>query len=199
MKGLLLTEAQLTAIQTRIGTPRVVVIDGQEKRPKVQPVPRVPIPQLDARHKKRAQEYPDYSAALYMQLSTTQLPKATREYQFASPRKWRFDIAWPAFHVALEIEGGAFSLGAHVRGVHFLQDMEKYNAAALLGWRLFRVTPQHVNDGRALQLVEAVLKGVGEALRSSGCGTPPAARGDVRPHSDSHTLLSDEPQHPDQS
>jgi len=61
-----------------------------------------------------------------------------REYKFHPVRKWRFDFADPHGKVAVEIEGGAFSGGRHTRGAGFIADCEKYNAAILMGWRVFR-------------------------------------------------------------
>ena len=63
-----------------------------------------------------------------------------REYQFAPPRKWRFDFAWEADKVAVELEGGAWSGGRHTRGAGFEDDCEKYNEATRLGWRVLRFT-----------------------------------------------------------
>lgn len=67
-----------------------------------------------------------------------------REHRFLPPRRFRFDYAWPSRKVALEVEGGVWSQGRHVRGSGFLDDMEKYNLAALNGWRVLRVTPQQL-------------------------------------------------------
>ena len=67
-------------------------------------------------------------------------PVPEQELKFHDTRKWRFDYAWPKHKVALEVEGGIFSGGRHTRGVGFLKDMEKYNEAVLLGWRVFRVS-----------------------------------------------------------
>jgi len=64
------------------------------------------------------------------------------EYKFDRWRKWRFDFAWPQFHVALEVEGGIFTGGRHSRGAGMKKDMEKYNSAAALGWRVLRIMPQ---------------------------------------------------------
>lgn len=69
------------------------------------------------------------------------------EYRFHPSRKWRFDCAWREHMIALEIEGGIWSQGRHTRGAGFLGDMEKYNAAVLLGWRVIRTTPQTLVDG----------------------------------------------------
>jgi hypothetical protein len=69
------------------------------------------------------------------------LPVPVQEYRFAAPRRWRFDYAWPDRLVALEVEGGIWTGGRHTRGAGFEKDIHKYNAAALVGWRLFRTTP----------------------------------------------------------
>jgi hypothetical protein len=80
------------------------------------------------------------------------------EYVFARPRRWRFDYALPAKSLAIEVEGGAFSGGRHTRGSGFIKDMEKYNTALLLGWRVLRVTPQMVKSGEALTWIERALQ-----------------------------------------
>lgn len=69
------------------------------------------------------------------------LPRPEREWKFDAKRRWRFDYAWPERMVALEVEGGVWTGGRHTRGAGFLKDIEKYNRAAVLGWRLLRVTP----------------------------------------------------------
>jgi len=64
------------------------------------------------------------------------------EYRFHPVRRWRFDYAIPEHKIAIEIEGGAFVSGRHTRGVGYLNDMEKYNEATILGWRLLRYRPK---------------------------------------------------------
>lgn len=64
------------------------------------------------------------------------------EFKFCEARKWRFDFAWPYHKVALEVEGGIWTGGRHIRGSGFVKDMEKYNTAATLGWRVLRVQPK---------------------------------------------------------
>ena len=75
------------------------------------------------------------------------IPWPTAEYRFHPTRKWRFDFAWEASKVALEIEGGAWIIGRHNRAQGFLDDLHKYNAAVILGWRVLRYTPKQLSDG----------------------------------------------------
>lgn len=72
------------------------------------------------------------------------IPAPQREYLFHPSRQWRLDFAWPAQLVAVEIEGGIWKKGRHVRGRGYRDDLEKYNALALAGWRLLRFEPGRV-------------------------------------------------------
>lgn len=84
--------------------------------------------------------------------------QALFEFQFHPRRKWRFDIAWPDLMLAVEIDGGIWSGGRHTRRAGFHKDMEKINAATVLGWRVLRFTPQDVEDGYATRLLEHITK-----------------------------------------
>lgn len=79
------------------------------------------------------------------------------EYKFHPTRKWRFDWAWTDHHVALEVEGGIWTGGRHIHAVGFVKDMEKYNAAAALGWRIIRCTPTTLNSNATLTLIKETL------------------------------------------
>ena len=73
---------------------------------------------------------------------TKGLPQPVSELRFHETRRWRFDYAWPKHRVALEVEGGVWTGGRHTSGIGFVKDMDKYNNAALLGWRVLRVQPR---------------------------------------------------------
>lgn len=78
------------------------------------------------------------------------LPIPVPEFGFAKAigRRWRFDWAWPEHKIALEVQGGLFVQGRHSRGAALLQEHEKLNAAAALGWRVLFTTPaQLLTDG----------------------------------------------------
>jgi very-short-patch-repair endonuclease len=94
------------------------------------------------------------------------LPDPVREYKFHPRRKWKADFAWPEARlfpsnelapIMLEVEGGTWGGGRHVRGDGYANDCEKYNAAVTLGWRVLRVTSEMVNDGRAIRVLKAIL------------------------------------------
>lgn len=61
-------------------------------------------------------------------------------------RKFKFDYALPRIKVAIEIEGGIYSGRAHGSVTGILRDMEKYNLAAMLGWRVIRIEPKRVDE-----------------------------------------------------
>jgi very-short-patch-repair endonuclease len=80
-----------------------------------------------------------------------------REHRFHSSRLWRFDFAFPDRKIAIECEGGVWTGGRHNRGKGAVADMEKYNEAALLGWRILRFAVNQINSGEALQVIERAL------------------------------------------
>lgn len=96
-------------------------------------------------------------AVFFALLKRAKLPRPVPEYVFAKPRKWRLDYAWPAERVALEVEGGVWTRGRHTRPTGFLRDMEKYNRLACLGWRLLRVTPQHLATLETIDMLREAL------------------------------------------
>lgn len=73
------------------------------------------------------------------------IPLPHIEYYFHEVRKWRIDFAWPEKKVAVEIEGGIWSGGRHVRPQGYIKDMEKYNSLVLHGWLLLRFTPNEID------------------------------------------------------
>lgn len=85
------------------------------------------------------------------------LPKPWREFRFAPPRRWRFDYAFHAHKVALEVEGGVWTRGRHTRGAGFLADAEKYNVATLNGWRVLRVTPDTLCSPETISMLREAL------------------------------------------
>ncbi len=98
-----------------------------------------------------------------MQLVAGGLPRPEQEYHFAPHvngkpvRRWRFDFAWPADRVAVEIQGGTWVGGRHGSGVGIEQDAEKLNAAIAIGWRVALVTSKMIASGAGLVIVRILL------------------------------------------
>jgi hypothetical protein len=72
------------------------------------------------------------------------LPVPVGEYRFHPGRRWQFDYAWPDYKLALELEGGIWTQGAHAHPLNIERDIEKYTEAAILGWRILRVQPADI-------------------------------------------------------
>lgn len=91
---------------------------------------------------------------LLYQIRSAGLPDPERGWRFQPPRRWRLDLAWPDVRLAVEIQGGTWANGRHVRGEGYENDREKANNAQLAGWLVLEVTAAMVEDGRALEYIE---------------------------------------------
>jgi hypothetical protein len=80
------------------------------------------------------------------------------QYKFHPTRQWHADIAFPALMIIVEIEGGIWSGGRHVRGQGFEDDCVKYNTAESMGWHVIRLTAAQVHDGRGLEWLVALIE-----------------------------------------
>lgn len=74
------------------------------------------------------------------------LPLPETEFRFDDVRRWRMDFCWPSHRVGLEIDGAIWTRGRHTRGAGWLKDTEKLNAAASMGYRMLRASPQQLHD-----------------------------------------------------
>jgi very-short-patch-repair endonuclease len=100
-----------------------------EEAPKRKPVDR---------NKSKALRWLEMNLQLW---SNEQALTMEREHRFDALRKWRFDFAWPALKIAVEYEGGVFmAKSGHNTARHYTKDTDKYNHAAVKGWRVVRVT-----------------------------------------------------------
>jgi hypothetical protein len=100
----------------------------------------------------------DHAEALIYLLQLSGLPLPEREFLFHQKRKWRFDFAWPELLIAVEVEGGVWVGGRHVRGEGYEADCEKYNAAQLAGWIVLRFTPGMIKRGKAGSIIEQAIR-----------------------------------------
>jgi hypothetical protein len=110
--------------------------------------------------KRRRWQAPPIKANLFLVLCARHgLPEPVPELQFCKRRKWRLDWAWPNADppTALEVDGGAWTAGRHLRGQGFINDQEKRNEATLEGWRVFHCVPADVEDGSVFELLRRAL------------------------------------------
>ena len=87
------------------------------------------------------------------------LAEPVREHRFHQTRRWRFDFAFPAFKVAVEMEGGG---GRHHSFAGHHADCCKYNEAIRLGWRVLRFTAKHVKQ-EPDEMVQLILEALGSS------------------------------------
>jgi very-short-patch-repair endonuclease len=93
-----------------------------------------------------------------LQLKALKLLGYEREYRFHATRRWRFDFAFPAKKIAIELHGAIFTQGRHSRGVGIEGDMEKINEAQLLGWDVLCFSGGMVKNGEAVKTLERLLQ-----------------------------------------
>jgi len=80
-----------------------------------------------------------------------------QEYKFHPKRQWRADFHILETKILVEIEGGIWTDGRHTRGKGFIHDMEKYNAATVLGYQVLRFSTEQVKSGLAVRQIERLL------------------------------------------
>ena len=60
--------------------------------------------------------------------------------------------------IALEVEGGVWIGGRHTSGAGFVKDMEKYNEAAAMGWRIIRCQPKQLCSSNTIELIRRAIE-----------------------------------------
>jgi hypothetical protein len=110
---------------------------------------------------------PELVAGFLLQVRVRNLDAPVQELTFHPARNWRFDFAWPAHKVALEVEGVVYAkkgtggqlTGRHVHASGFREDCVKYGEAFRLGWTVLRVLPEQISSGLAADWLAARLTG----------------------------------------
>lgn len=111
--------------------------------------------------KKTRQKQPKYDAFCLL-LRQHLGVEVVAEHRFHHTRMWRFDYAIPSHRIAIEIDGGVWIEGRHNRPKGYIADLDKFNNAAALGWRVLKFTPQQQFTMKALRLIQATIKGEDE-------------------------------------
>ena len=89
------------------------------------------------------------------------------EHYFHPTRQWRFDWAHLELLIAVEVEGVTHfgpAIGRHQSAAGIEGDMEKYNAAALLGWTVLRYSQRMIKKD-PVGVVEQIVD-VAEVVRT---------------------------------
>ena len=98
----------------------------------------------------------EFEAKLARELKTLKI-KFEQEFYFHPDRKWRADFHLIDKKILVEIEGGIWSGGRHTRGKGYIGDMEKYNAATMMGFQVIRFSTDQVKSGLAIQQIEKMV------------------------------------------
>jgi len=87
-----------------------------------------------------------------------------KEFKFHPTRKWRFDYAFPFLMIAVEVDGGVWTGGRHINPAGYINDMEKLNTVASMGWLVLRIT---TDDRFASKTFELISKAVEYRINES--------------------------------
>ncbi|WP_094148712.1 DUF559 domain-containing protein [Acinetobacter johnsonii] len=84
-----------------------------------------------------------------------------QEFKFHPSRMWRADFHLKGKKILVEVEGGIWSNGRHTRGKGYLGDLEKYNAATMMGYQVIRFSTEQVKSGKAIEQIEKMVGDLG--------------------------------------
>lgn len=116
---------------------------------------RTPLERLQAKSKRTAAQ-----DALAFQLKAAKI-SCTPEYQWNPKTKQRADflVFGRGFQSLLvEVDGGLYINGGHTRGAARERDYERDAEAMMLGFKVLRVSPRQVKQGKAIQWITSLLK-----------------------------------------
>lgn len=106
----------------------------------------------------RSEAPPDIEGALIVELQRAGLGGYVRNHRFDPRRRLELDFAWLVPRVAIEVQGGIHSRGAHVRPKGYQRDAEKSRRAQLMGWLVLPCTAEDVRTGAIVEDVETALE-----------------------------------------
>ena len=102
----------------------------------------------------------EFEAKLARELKTLKI-EFEQEFEFHPKRKWRADFHLVGKKILVEVEGAIWSGGRHTRGKGYIGDMEKYNAATMMGFQVIRFSTDQVKSGHAIQQIEKMVGDLG--------------------------------------
>jgi len=109
------------------------------------------------RPKVKGEKVPnEFEAKLARELKTLKI-EFEQEFEFHPKRKWRADFHLVGKKILVEVEGAIWSGGRHTRGKGYIGDMEKYNAATMMGFQVIRFSTDQVKSGHAIQQIEKMV------------------------------------------
>lgn len=113
------------------------------------------------RPKVKGEKVPnEFEAKLARELKTLKID-FEQEFEFHQVRKWRADFHLVGKKILVEVEGGIWSGGRHTRGKGYIGDMEKYNAATMMGFQVIRFSTDQVKSGHAIQQIVKMVGDLG--------------------------------------
>jgi very-short-patch-repair endonuclease len=93
-----------------------------------------------------------------LHIAAEKMERPRREFHFHPTRKWRFDFAWPARMLAVEIDGGEWVRSRHFSAKTADAEREKTIAADRLGWTVLHFTGSQVRSGEAIAQLKSAME-----------------------------------------
>lgn len=133
---------------------------------------------LTALQGRRQRPDDDAHRLLIFQLRAAGLTDFEIEHPFAREigRGYRWDVAFVKDKLAVEVDGGIWSEGAHGHPLTILRNMAKRNWAARLGWRCLAFSTAQVKKGEAIAFIYETLTGKVWSAWEGKCETAPNHR-----------------------
>lgn len=88
-----------------------------------------------------------------------------RESRLCSERRWRWDfVIHEVAIICIDIQGGTFTNGGHVRGKGYQNDLDKHNSAILAGHLPLLFTTADVKSGVAITTILKLIRRIDRQL-----------------------------------
>lgn len=81
-------------------------------------------------------------------------PALRKEFKFCEARDWRNDYLHEPTRIIIELDGGVFNGGRHVRPQGFIEDCVKLNMATMHGYGVIRIPTGFATDNYLSQIIK---------------------------------------------